>query len=97
VFAWRHRVSLEQIPVLTAQSWSRKFRDVGAHLASRLARDVLLMIDGLSISWKMSATHDMAYIGSVFRFSGVIVMKMSRVQFLPGLSLPEFHRVNTVQ
>ena len=34
----------------------------------------------------------MAYIGSVFEFSGASAMKMNRVQFQPGLSLPEFYR-----
>ena len=65
-------LSLEQIPVLTAQSRSapvvfsailrsRKFPDVDALLAPRLAPDVLLMTDGLSAYRKMSACHGMAY------------------------------------
>ena len=65
-------LSLEQIPVLTAQSRSapavfsailrsRKFHDVDALLAPRLAPDVLLMTDGLSAYRKMSACHGMAY------------------------------------
>ena len=65
-------LSPEQIPVLTAQSRSapavfsailrsRKFHDVDALLAPRLAPDVLLMTDGLSAYRKMSACHGMAY------------------------------------
>jgi transposase-like protein len=65
-------LSPEQIPVLTAQSRSappvfsailpsRKFHDVDAALAPRLAPDVLLMTDGLSAYRKISATHGLAY------------------------------------
>ena len=65
-------LSPEQIPVLTAQSRSappvfsailpsRKFHDVDALLAPRLAPDVLLMTDGLSAYRKISATHGLAY------------------------------------
>jgi ISXO2-like transposase domain len=65
-------LSAEQIPVLTAQSRSaptvfsailpsRKFPDVDALLAPRLAPDVLLMTDGLSAYRKISATHGLAY------------------------------------
>jgi transposase-like protein len=34
----------------------------------------------------------MNYVGSVFVFSGEWAMSMNRVQFQPGLSLPEFYR-----
>ena len=65
-------LSPEQIPVLTAQSRSalpvfsailpsRKFHDVDALLAPRLAPDVLLMTDGLSAYRKISATHGLTY------------------------------------
>ena len=65
-------MSPEQIPVLTAQSRSappvfsailpsRKFHDVDAVLAPRLAPDVLLMTGGLSAYRKISAPHGLAY------------------------------------
>ena len=65
-------LSPEQIPVLTAQSRSappvfsailpsRKFHDVDALLAPRLAPDVLLMTDGLSAYRKISAPHGLTY------------------------------------
>ena len=65
-------LSPEQIPVLTAQSRSappvfsailpsRKFHDVDALWAPRLAPDVLLMTDGLSAYRKISAPHGLTY------------------------------------